>query len=411
MISTDLSREHYPLSLKTLGTTISTADFIKNYWQQKPLLIRQALPCYSSPLSPEEFIGLALEEELESRLILEHGETPWQLKCGPFTEKDYAQLPNKGWTLLIQSLNHWISDLDDLLEFFRFIPNWRLDDVMGSFAVDGGSVGPHFDQYDVFLLQANGNRRWKIGQKCDQDSPCIKDIDLHILQQFEQTDEWLLEPGDMLYLPPGIAHWGVAEGDNCMTYSIGFRAPSHGDLLADFIEEQLSQTSSEQRYTDPGFKQQLNPGEISAEALAQITNILQSYIEKPSQIADWFGRYSTRSKSEEAPELTCVSEHDNIFAGSIHVEDGFYKRNPFLRFAYIPVKDFSHHEQNAHLYIGGEQYLVSLAFADLICASNVIHSDDLTVFFTDTKDKNALNMMLAQDVIFSETSEEPIFGD
>jgi 50S ribosomal protein L16 3-hydroxylase len=402
MASIDRSKSQYPLPFTTLGG-ISTAEFIDNYWQKKPYLIRQALPDYDSPITPDELAGLALEEEIESRLVIEHGKTPWELKHGTFTEQDFQQLPESNWTLLVQSINHWIPDFDDLLEFFRFIPNWRLDDIMASYATTGGSVGPHFDQYDVFLLQASGQRRWKIGQYCDSSTPCIEGIDLHILKQFEPADEWVLNPGDMLYLPPRLAHWGTAEDDACMTFSIGFRAPSYGDLLSDFLEEELSTGSAEQRYEDPGFKSQFNPGEISTEALSKVHNILNSQLDQPEKISRWFGRYTTRPKSDDCPTPIAINDHHARI--NIELEEGLYKRNPQMRFAFIPNKTFSHTEQSAYLFISGEEYCVSLSFADLLCANNVFHSDDLRVFLTSPKDKEVLAMLLDVEALYSETTD------
>ena len=188
---------------------LSADAFLQRYWQKKPLLIRNALANYQSPISADELAGLALESEVESRLVETHG-MDWSLKHGPFNEDDFLGLPEQDWTLLVQGVDLWVPEVQALLSKFAFLPPWRVDDVMVSFACPGGSVGPHFDQYDVFLLQVEGQRRWQIGGECSSNTPLRDDSPLRILKEFEAEEEWLLEPGDMLYLPPGVAHWGVA---------------------------------------------------------------------------------------------------------------------------------------------------------------------------------------------------------
>ena len=195
---------------------MAAEDFLRDYWQKKPLLIRQAFPDYENPLSPDELAGLALEEEVESRIVLTQGKSPWELRRGPFAEDDFKTLPERDWTLLVQAVDQFVPDIADLISAFSFLPSWRVDDVMVSYAAPGGSVGPHFDNYDVFLLQTHGRRRWKIGQTCSPASPLLEHPDLRILENFEQQQEWVLEPGDMLYIPPGVAHYGIAE-DDCST--------------------------------------------------------------------------------------------------------------------------------------------------------------------------------------------------
>src|SRR5690606_33230205 len=168
-------------------------DFLRAYWQKKPLLIRNAFPNFESPIDGDELAGLALEEEVESRLILEHCKVPWELQHGPFDENIFSTLPESHWTLLVQAVDQWVPEVHELLNHFRFIPNWRLDDIMVSYAPDQGSVGPHFDYYDVFLLQGAGQRRWRTGQQCDVNSAHVEGTPLNVLKNFEQQNEWLLE--------------------------------------------------------------------------------------------------------------------------------------------------------------------------------------------------------------------------
>ena len=280
---------------------VGVDEFLQEYWQQKPLLIRQALPGYISPISPDELAGLALEEEVESRLV-EGGSNNWSLRHGPFTEQDFLDLPEQDWTLLVQAVDLWVPEVRQLLERFDFLPPWRLDDVMVSFACPGGSVGPHFDQYDVFLLQVEGTRRWQIGGHCDRNTPLQADCPMRVLESFSSQQEWLLEPGDMLYLPPGIAHWGVAESE-CLTYSIGFRSPSIADLLGDLAVELMAQ-GYEAHYRDPAMSQALTGREIDPTFVAQAKQQLWQAIDNDDLIGDWFARFMTAPKYPELAEMT-----------------------------------------------------------------------------------------------------------
>ena len=276
-------------------------EFLQEYWQQKPLLIRQALPGYISPISPDELAGLALEEEVESRLVVGGGNN-WSLRHGPFTEQDFLDLPQQDWTLLVQAVDLWVPQVQQLLELFAFLPLWRLDDVMVSFACPGGSVGPHFDQYDVFLLQVAGTRRWQIGGQCDGSTPLKADCQIRMLESFSSREEWLLEPGDMLYLPPGIAHWGVAESE-CLTYSIGFRSPNIADLLADLAVELMAQ-GYDAHYRDPAMSQALAGPDIAQAFVAQAKQQLWQAIDNDDLIGDWFARFMTAPKYPELVEMT-----------------------------------------------------------------------------------------------------------
>ena len=239
---------------------------------------------------------MSLEEEVESRIIMENGpDSPWQLISGPFQEDTFGKLPADKWTLLIQGVDQWVPEAADLLQDFNFIPNWRLDDLMISFATDGGSVGPHYDQYDVFLLQAEGQREWRIGQMCSEQDDFLKETQLRILSQFEESDRWLLEPGDMLYLPPRLAHYGISQG-NCQTYSIGFRAPSQSELMHSLVDQIDASSNEDQRYGDPGLALQENPGEISSAALQQVRDFMTQALADPVLLSDAIGKLMTEAK-------------------------------------------------------------------------------------------------------------------
>ncbi len=269
--------------------------FLHDSWQQQPLLIRNPWALWENPLDPDELAGLACEEGVEARLISQTLDA-LMAEHGPFPQARFSQLGKAPWTLLVQAVDHYVPQVAALLDPFRFVPNWRIDDVMVSYATDGGGVGPHFDQYDVFLIQGLGQRRWQIGALCDEATELLPHDDLRLLANFEATDEWILEPGDILYIPPRFAHNGVAVGDDCMTYSIGFRAPSRSELIGNWCDDLVADMVDDDRYGDPGLAAQANPGEISPSALAGLHAMITEQLADRQQFARWFGRYSSTRK-------------------------------------------------------------------------------------------------------------------
>lgn len=279
---------------------LSPEEFLRDYWQKKPLLIRNAIPDFEPPIDGDELAGLALETEVESRLVVG---TEWQLENGPFTEQRFQTLPSSHWTLLVQAVDLWVPEVAALLREFAFLPPWRLDDIMVSYAQDGGSVGPHFDYYDVFLLQGAGQRRWQIGQACDASSPLLENTDLKILSQFRPTDEWVLNCGDMLYIPPKIAHHGVALGD-CTTFSVGFRAPAATEMLDDLATELLSRGLAPSYLTDPPLTPAMATDKIPAAYTAKIKSLLLELLEDDQLLAEWFAQYMTEPKYPMLTDIT-----------------------------------------------------------------------------------------------------------
>jgi 50S ribosomal protein L16 3-hydroxylase len=362
--------------------------FLRDYWQKKPLLIRNAFPNFESPIDGDELAGLALEEEVESRLIFEKGKTPWELQHGPFAEKIFAKLPESHWTLLVQAVDQWVPEVNELLNHFRFIPNWRIDDIMISFAPDQGSVGPHFDYYDVFLLQGLGQRRWRIGQECDVESPRVAGTPLNILQNFTAKDEWLLEPGDMLYIPPGIAHWGIAEGD-CMTFSIGFRAPSHAEILTELSQDIASTLTNDLRFSDPKLRLQTNPGEINTDAIAQIQAVLQQHF-TVENIALWFGKYMTERKYDN-DEIAAEDELDADDWQAALAEGNMLWRHPAARFAFHTADGCT------QLFADGHAISCSQALAELVCGETEIKWARLKPLVQDLYDRSAITQLINQE--------------
>lgn len=218
---------------------LTASEFLRDYWQKKPLFVRGAFPQLATLLAPEELLELAESDDVESRLIQEHGKTPWTVEDGPFEPVTWRKRPAQGWTVLVQAVDHYLPPLADVLDHFAFIPEWRMDDVMVSYAVPGGSVGPHVDQYDVFLIQGPGRRQWQLGEMCDEHTPRQDHERLRLLVDMPVTWSEIVEPGDLLYVPPGLGHHGVAL-DTCLTYSVGFRAPATLQLLecvTDYLSE------------------------------------------------------------------------------------------------------------------------------------------------------------------------------
>ena len=297
-----------PPPIEVRGTSrlplgMTPAQFLRDYWQKRPLLIRNAFPGFTTPVAPEDLAGLACEEGALSRLI-QHDEDRerWRVKTGPLKESDFAKTGNANWTLLVQDVDKWDMDVAALLDHFQFLPSWRVDDVMISYAEPGGGVGAHVDQYDVFLLQGLGQRHWAISDDPTAPREFHSDVELKQLKQFEPTHEWLLDPGDMLYLPPGVPHDGVAFGGPCMTFSVGMRAPSQAELVGDLADYLVEHLSEEQRYADPDLAPVKRAGEIDKAALKRVRAAvpLAAGLDDAT-LLDWFGRFITRYRSAQTP--------------------------------------------------------------------------------------------------------------
>ena len=376
------------IPLQLLGG-ITAREFLRDYWQKKPLLIRQAIPDFESPIDADELAGLALEEEVESRLVIEHGERPWELRRGPFAEDAFSTLPEREWTLLVQAVDQFVPEVAELLEHFRFLPSWRIDDVMISFAAPGGSVGPHFDNYDVFLLQAQGKRNWKIGQMCNSESPLLQHADLRILADFDQSEEWVLEPGDMLYLPPRLAHFGIAE-DDCMTYSVGFRAPSAAEVLTHFTDFLSQYLTDEERYTDADAQPVSDPHQIQGDALDRLKSLLAEHMSDERMLLTWFGQFMTEPRYPELVAGEELGEEDfinSLEGGAILV------RNPSARMAWSEVDD------DVLLFASGQsRYLPGKLreLLKLVCSADALHSENLGAWLADEDGRDLLCELVKQ---------------
>jgi 50S ribosomal protein L16 3-hydroxylase len=274
----------------------------------------------------------------------------------------------------VQAVDHWLPELAELRSAFNFIPNWRVDDVMASYATRGGCVGPHFDQYDVFLVQAAGTRQWQVGQHCTENDTLRKHPNLKLLADFNQQTCWTLEPGDILYLPPGFAHWGIAQDDDCITYSVGFRAPSCSDLVANYCDDVLSKLCEDQRYSDPDLALQDNPGLISTAAIDQAEAIIRQLLLDREQLQQWFGRYMTEPKYRELHQEQGIEiEQDELLA--LLTLNPILHRNPAARCAFTDAPSFIFYvDGEAHMCNDAEQ-----ALARQLCKQSSLDTGTLSM--------------------------------
>ncbi|NUS37690.1 MAG: cupin domain-containing protein [Lysobacter sp.] len=347
------------------------AEFLRDYWQKRPLLIRNAFPGFVSPLQPEDLAGLACEEVALSRIVLhDRANDRWTLRHGPFAEEEFPGMPRQDWTLLVQDVDKWDADVAALLRRFDFLPRWRIDDVMVSFAAPGGSVGAHVDQYDVFLLQAQGHRRWEIdaAEALGRGAPPAAfrdDADLKLLRAFHPTHDWVLGPGDMLYLPPGVPHHGVAE-DACLTFSVGMRAPAAAELLGDFVDTLAADADEALRYRDPDLAPPADPNEIDTAAMQRVVEALNLLrMNDADRLGDWFGRFITiyRSAGMVAPAQETPSRIELEW----QLQHGLrLPRHPLSRMAWRKAG------RGARLYVSGRDFALPAKDARLIAGTGEI---------------------------------------
>jgi 50S ribosomal protein L16 3-hydroxylase len=354
----------------TFPGDISVETFLHDYWQKKPLLIRNAFPGIQSPLTPDELAGLACEDDANSRIVFEqHEQGHWHVQHGPLNEDDFSDLPEKNWTLLVTDVEKHVPAARELIDHFRFIPDWRIDDLMISYAPEGGSVGPHTDAYDVFLIQTHGQRRWMLNQ--DFDDTCLQGTELRILEHFTAAEDWTLDPGDMLYLPPNLAHYGIALNE-CMTCSVGFRAPSISNLVSEYAENLAANIDQALRYEDPDLVCQQSPAEIRPDALKRVRSIIAEQLTvDDDRLLRWFGEFSSESRSglHTQSQENPISSYDELAAslttGSIIVQ------SPAAKFL------FARNNDTALLFVDGTCYTASPAFARVLTDKREINARHL----------------------------------
>jgi 50S ribosomal protein L16 3-hydroxylase len=371
----------------------NTEQFLQHHWQKTPLLIRQGLANTEHLISPDELAGLACEEEIESRLV-SYQQQQWQLRHGPFSDTDFSQLPKSHWTLLVQAVDHVSPAIAELMDSFRFIPNWQLDDIMVSYASEGGSVGPHFDNYDVFLVQASGQREWQLGPQCDESSALLDHPDLLLLDNFECQQSFVLNPGDILYIPPRYSHWGIAKDNDCITCSVGFRAPKVADIIGEYAEHLALGALSQQRFQDHSPQLQDNPGEISRHVIEQLRDLLVKAVDDRQALESWFGQYMTQAKYEhETDELI---ENEQSFSEKLRA--GYpVLRDPSSRFAYIPGQDHTQLFCNGRCWQLDSRYA---ALAELLCGQALFSADEITRWLELTDSRTLLIDMFGKGQLY-----------
>jgi 50S ribosomal protein L16 3-hydroxylase len=354
----------------TLFKNIRQEQFINEIWQKKSFVFEQSFPDIrelTGQIDGDDLAGLACETEVESRIIFGHGlNGEWRCQPGPFSVDDFAQLAETNWTLLVQGLDQWNDQAKAILERFNFLPKWRLEDIMASYAPTGGSVGPHFDYYDVFLIQASGTREWQLGQQCDHSTALQDNDQVKLLAEFDCRETHQIHAGDMIYIPAGVAHWGTATTDDCITLSVGFRAPSHNEILIQSLElliEQLSKQDQSDRYKDSPESIDIDPYKINQQVVQQVarqvskplpalqTQTNTSFTEKA------FGQLVTEQRyfaDEEEIEDWHAQKLAKLLEGNARCE---LIQDTSARLAYT----------ENYLFVNGEAFEVSEPFSKMLC--------------------------------------------
>ncbi|MDC9563139.1 MULTISPECIES: cupin domain-containing protein [unclassified Pseudoalteromonas] len=345
-------------------------EFLNQYWQKKPLLIKQGFTDFQDPIEAEELAGLAMEESIESRIVTNHN-NDWQAYQGPF--EDFEKLTEQHATLLVQAVDHWHSDAAQLLQPFRFIPNWRIDDLMISYSTPKGGVGPHLDQYDVFIIQGEGKRHWRVGLPDPTLKQFAQNKKLLQVEQFEAVIDCILEPGDILYIPPGCPHEGYAI-ENALNYSVGFRAPNQQDLFSSFADHVIDTDSGQKRYTDHTLALRDSKGELLQSETDKVKTLMQALLNNDELFKHWLGNTLSQAKHEmdlaplEEP-ITCEQMSDLI---TNNAEE--FERLGGVRAIYQQLEDA------LLLSINGENYplpLCDLNAVTLLTDHDYVNTDDL----------------------------------
>jgi 50S ribosomal protein L16 3-hydroxylase len=362
---------------------LSQEEFLKNYWQKKPLLIKKAFDRFTDPVEPEELAGFAMEEFIESRIIT--NKDGWQVNHGPF--EDFSEYGDSNWTLLVQATNHWSNSTQALLKSFKFIPNWRIDDVMVSFSTPQGGVGRHLDQYDVFIIQGLGKRHWQVGLPDDTLTEFCPTDDLKQVSEFEPIIDVITEPGDLLYIPPNHPHNGYAL-ENSLNYSIGFQAPNGKELLASLADYVIDNNLAEQRLTDADRQLADKPYCLDEADIVRLKNQLIMQIDAPEILNQFLGKYLTQShhqlniwtpENELSPEQVkyIISEHD------IAPVDG--------------IKKLMLSSPEPYLFINGEGFAIdeeTTKLAELLAQESIVTKETLKSFSPSLKNLQLLTSVL-----------------
>ena len=376
---------------------LSDAKFLAEYWQKKPLLIRSAFPEFNNPVDPDELAGLACDEDANARYIEHTGNNEWRLCQGPLSDDFFDDVTGSEWSLLVSDVEKLLPDFREYLLPFRFIPDWRIDDLMISYAPVGGSVGAHVDQYDVFLLQADGTREWSIENTAreKQDSSASVSSTIAILGDFAADETWQLEAGDMLYLPPQFAHHGIAKDEPCMTWSIGFRAPSVDEMLPEIINYVLESKSASVRFQDPQRSTSTNPGLISNDDIAALRKMLTEALQQTDEtLNQWIGRCVTEPKelqedADDSGTITSAIVSNYLSRGNTLVS------NSQKRIAYTLC------DSKTTLFADGKPYSCSTTIAEAICDYRSVSGEDAS----EQDSLDLLTTLCQKQVLLMQTPE------
>lgn len=344
------------------NSATSEAEFLKHYWHKKPLLIRDAVAIKDLSVLPDkaQLQQLSCHEDIQSRIVFKNSEQDYAVEYGPFESEDFKNLTDECWNLLVSDIDKWQPISKKILNYFNFMRHWIFDDIMVSCGSKDGTVGPHTDHYDVFLLQVDGQRQWAYTQEKLYDPELMTEQALKLMADFKADETHILNPGDVLYLPPEIAHYGIAKNDACVTCSIGMRTPSHAELITSFVDKIAQNLSANHRFDEPQFKTQPNTGEISNKDIESIFQILKNTINiNKSDITHWFGQYISEYRSlfyefNQYQEITDLDNSKDLIL------------SPFSKACYIKTAD------HAKLFINGQSYKSSLQLAQMICDEQVI---------------------------------------
>ncbi|MEG3759871.1 cupin domain-containing protein [Pseudoalteromonas carrageenovora] len=349
---------------------LSEQEFLAHFWQKKPLLIKQGFSNFNDPIEAEELAGLAMEQSIESRIVTNHN-NDWQAHQGPF--ENFELLTEEHSTLLVQAVDHWHCEAAQLLEPFRFIPNWRIDDLMVSYSTPKGGVGPHLDQYDVFIIQGEGKRHWRVGLPDPTLKQFAQNKKLLQVEPFEAVIDCILEPGDILYIPPGCPHEGYAV-ENALNYSVGFRAPNQQDLLSSFADHIIDTESGQKRYTDHNLTLRESKGELTNLEVDKVKTLMATLLENNELFKQWLGNTLSQAKHEMdlAPLEDELSSDDTTQL--LNDENNVFERLGGVRAIYQIL------ESAVLLSVNGENYelpMSDLNAVKLLTDTSYFSSEDL----------------------------------
>ncbi|GHG07437.1 cupin domain-containing protein [Thalassotalea marina] len=374
---------------------ITPEQFLAEYWQKKPLLIKQAVPNFQGTIDANELAGLAMEQEIESRIISHDGNNNWQVQHGPFD--DYSSFGEANWTLLVQAVNNWSRETNDLISLINFIPRWRIDDVMVSFSTPDGGVGAHLDQYDVFILQGEGRRRWQVGKPDASLETLLPHPDLKQVSPFEPLIDEITEPGDLLYIPPNHPHNGVSI-ENSLNFSIGFQAPSNQDLWSGFADRLIDNNVGEQRFGDPTRTRAIDSRVLTTEDTTALRNFMLEQVNNDGLFQEFIGKYLTQS--HHALELLIPMEPfsteqvlDILDVDTVHLSQ------------VSGVKTLISQSPAHMLYINGDEFVIdedTLALAKRLCDSLPLTTQEAKSFTDCLKNTQLLTNVLNKGYWFIE---------